>query len=92
MGVEKLETGKTAKNRSICGLNTDSKLNINHKDIAGTFNKQFISVAENLKKKTNNSSINNSDNTTPIHYFYNLLRVPFQTLNLSYYQLGKLRI
>jgi len=78
----------------MCRLNADGKLNSNHQDIVDTFNKQFLLVAENLNTNNNHSdsSINNLDKTMPIHYFYNLLRVPFQTLNLSHYQLGKLRI
>lgn len=63
----------------MCRLNADGKLNSNLQDIADTFNKQFLLVAENLNTKNNHSdsSINNLDNTMPIHYFYNLLRVHF---------------
>jgi hypothetical protein len=90
----KLETSKNTNNESTCTLNVDGKLIRNQQENADTFNKCFLSVAENInaKKNHNNFSINNSLNATPIHYLYKLLRIPFLTLNLNLYQPGESRI
>ena len=68
--IVKLEAGKTTKYENICRLNIDSRLTSNHHDIADTFNKHLLSVAEsiNTQNNQNDSSINNTDHTTPIHY------------------------
>ena len=92
----KLETGKTTKSENICRLNVDGKLTSNHQEIVDTFNIHVLSVAKsiNTKKKPTIMTLVSTTWTTlrPITICYNLLRVPFQTLNLSYYQLGNLRI
>jgi len=65
-------TGKinTKKKDNIGRLKFEGKLVNDHKEIAGIFKKHFISVAENIvtKNNHNDSSINNMDNTTLIHY------------------------
>jgi hypothetical protein len=94
--IVKMETGKinTQENDNIDALKFEGKIVNDYKETADTLNKHFISVAENIvtKNNHNDSSINSMYKTTPIHYLLQSLSVPFQTLNLSYYQLGKLRI
>jgi hypothetical protein len=70
--IVKMETGKknTKINDKIDKLNFEGKLISDHNEIIETFNKHFVSVAENIitKNNHNDSSRNNMDNTAPIHY------------------------
>lgn len=76
-----METGKinTQKNDNIGRLKFESKLTNDHKEIADAFNKQFLSVTKNIitKNNHNDSSINNVENTTPIHYLLQCLKCTF---------------
>ena len=83
--IVKFETGKTTKNKNICRLNTDCKLTSNHQEMADTFNKHFLSVAEsiNTKNNHNDSSINNMNNTTPIYYLLQYFKSPFPNTELK---------
>jgi hypothetical protein len=49
--IAKLETSKCINNENICTLNVDGKLIRNKQEIADTFNKHFLSVAENMNTK-----------------------------------------
>jgi hypothetical protein len=49
--IVKLETSKGTNNQNICTLNVDGKLIRNKQEIADTFNKYFLSVAENMNAK-----------------------------------------
>ena len=53
--------------------------------MADTFNKHFLSVAEsiNTKNNQNGSSINNMDNTMPIHYLLQSFKSPFPDTELK---------
>jgi len=66
-------------------LNTDGKLTSNHQETADTFNKHFLSVAEriNIKNNQNDSSINNMDNTMPIHYLLQPFKNPLPNTELK---------
>ena len=80
----KLETFKTTKNENTCRLNTDGKLTNTHQEIVDTFNKHFLSVAESINTKTTKmTSINNMDNTTPIHYLLQSIKSSFPNTELK---------
>jgi len=66
-------------------LNTDGKLTSNHQEIADTFKKHFLSVAEsiNIKMNQNDSSMNNMDNTMPIPYLLQSFKSPFPNTHLK---------
>jgi len=55
-------------------LKFEGKLTNDHKEIADTFNKHFISVAGNIitKNNHNDSSINNMDNFFSFIYFHSV--------------------
>jgi hypothetical protein len=74
-------------------INFEGKLISSQNEIMETFNKHFISVAENIITKNNHNdcSRNNIDNTTPFITYYNLSSVTFQILYLTHYQLAILR-
>jgi hypothetical protein len=90
-----METGKknTKINDKIDILNFEGKLISDQNDIIKTFNKHFISVAENIitKHNRNDPSGKNTDNTAPFITYYKLLSVPFQISYLTHCQLGILR-
>jgi hypothetical protein len=76
-----METSKiTMKEKdNIDSLKFEGKLVNDHKEIADTFNNHFTSVAENIvtKNNHNDSSINNTDNTTPVHYLLHSFKCTF---------------
>jgi len=61
------------------------KLINDQKEIADTFNKHFISVAENIitKNNHNDSGINNVEKATPIHYFLQCFKCTFPNFQLK---------
>ena len=56
-----------------------------HKGIADTFNKHFISVAKNIITKNNRnvSGINNMEKATPSHYFLQCFKCTFPNFQLK---------
>jgi Notch-like protein len=81
----KLETSNGSYNENICTLNADGKLIRNKQVIADTFNKYFLTVAENrnAKSKQNNSNTRNSPNTTPIHCLLETFSDPFPNIKFK---------
>jgi hypothetical protein len=92
--MEYIKNGNWQKEHKIVDtLTLKGKLISNQNEIIETFNKHFISVAENIitKNYRNDPSRNNIDNTTPFITYYSLLSVTFQILYLTHYQLAILR-
>jgi hypothetical protein len=75
----------TQKNENIGRLKFEGKLINDHKEIADIFNKHFISVAKNIitKNNCNDSSINNMENTMPIHYLLQCFKFTFPNCKLK---------
>jgi hypothetical protein len=74
-------------------INFEGKLISDQNEIMETFNKYFISVAENIITKNNHNDPNrsNMDHTMPFITYYSLLSVTFQISYLTQYQLAILR-
>ena len=78
-----LETNKTRNTEKINTLNTDGNSISNHQEIANALNKCFLTVAESINNKQNESSAHNLHNITPLHYLMQSFKNPFPNINLK---------
>jgi hypothetical protein len=83
--IARFETNKGSNNEKICKLNVDGKWIKENHVIAETFNKYFLSVAENsnVKNKQNNTNTSLSPNATPTQYLLQAFMNPFPNIKLN---------
>jgi len=71
-----------ANTHNITSINVKGNLSFNSKIIAETFNKYFVSVAQNIHKYNHNvNALSNYEN--PISYLYRAFNQPFPTIKFK---------
>jgi len=81
--IVNLETKKTDNTERNDNLYLDGNTINDCQEIANSFNKYFLNIAESTNSKQNEPSSHNPENITPLHYLIQSFKNPFPNINLK---------